>query len=433
MAALAELSIAMGARVFGCDAAKSERTKRLSSLGALIAYSHGKSEIYRIVPDLVIYSLAVGENSPELRAAATLGIPTVSRAEYMGAVMKDYGLRIGICGSHGKSTVTAMLDKIFCDAEKNPTVLCGAVLASGASCRIGSRDFLIYEACEYGDSFLSFSPGIAIALNLEMDHTDYFSAIDDLKSSFSRALSLASDAAIVNVDDENLRSIIPSVKSRVITYGRSDGADYRIDNVTQINGRFSFELYEGSKRIASPTLAVPGEFNVYNAAAAIVAARHAGLDIDLAISAVDGYSGIGRRIEYLGRRFGCDIYYDYAHHPTEIAATQKTLAFMGYKNICALFSPHTYSRTKYFFDSFADRLSAFSKSLITEIYPAREAPIIGLSASLLAEAVRERGTESYAVGIDFDISKELSGFDCVVLMGAGDLEKIKEKIMKNEV
>ena len=429
--ALAQLSLDMGLSVFGSDRRDSDRISALIRAGACVTISHRREQIYRIMPDLLVYSLAIDKDNAEYRAASELNIPAVSRAEYLGAVMKNYASPIGVCGSHGKSTTVAILGKIFEEASKSPTVIAGAALECGSSYLAGERENLIYEACEYGDSFLQLSPKIQVMLNLDLDHTDYFSSLERIKESFTAAANLASLCAVMNADDENLRSIAENIAVPVVTFSEGFGYSYRIEKRGCASGRYSFALYRGDEPepLCEVSLSVAGEFNVHNAAAAIIAADICGIDKNIIAKAVSEFRGIERRLEYIGNSEKCAIYYDYAHHPREIEATKKALFGMGYNNICAIFAPHTYTRTKFFFSELASSLHGFGEVYITDIYGAREAPIVGVSSNSLAEAVRELGTEAYAVGADYDVSNiEMNKFDCLVLMGAGDLEKIKEKI-----
>ncbi len=430
MSALAELSLALGLRVFGSDRQKNSLTEKLEKRGAIINYAHAKTEICRIMPTLVVYSLAIDSKNPEYISAIELGIPTVSRAEYMGALIGKYEKSVGVCGSHGKSTVTAMLYEIFKEAKISPTVIGGAALNNASSFVEGEGAALIYEACEYGNSFLHFSPFVTVMLNLDFDHTDYFRDIDELKKSFAAAAELAGEFAVINADDKNLCSAIKAANGRTITFSEKDGADFKYIKKSLGRGSYEFSLYKKGSFIGKFSPGTKGEFNVTNAVAAAVTALSLGVSREAAANALAGFRGIARRMELLGKYNNADVFYDYAHHPKEIAATRDALIDMGYNNICVIFAPHTYTRTKSFFSEFAKVLSSFSAIYIKDIYGARENPIVGISSSSLAAAVRDAGGEAEAIYSE-DIRELVSkrNFDCLVLMGAGDLENTRKQII----
>jgi UDP-N-acetylmuramate--alanine ligase len=262
MYTLARLAMTNGATVSGSDRESNVRTERLKSLGATIYCGH--NGVNAKDASLLVYSHAVNEDNPEIIYARDKGIPTVNRAEYMGAVMLDYKTRIGVSGTHGKSTTVAMLGAIFDHAMADPTVLSGADLPSGEPLAVGSRGMMIYEACEYRDSFLRFLPTVAIALNLELDHTDYFPDISSLKKSFARAMSRADRFAVISGDDKNLLSIMPKISADVISFGRGRNNMYRYEITDFRIGGFSFNLYKFDNKLGALELNIPGDFNVHN-------------------------------------------------------------------------------------------------------------------------------------------------------------------------
>lgn len=425
MYSLATLARLAGASVSGSDRYISERAHRLVAAGARIIAGHSSENVEGA--DLVVYSHAIHEDNPELVRAGELSIPTVSRAEYLGAVMKDYKGRIGVSGTHGKSTTTAMLDAIFTAAMTEPTTLAGASLPMGEPLRIGGDGLLIYEACEYKDSFLKFSPTIAIALNLELDHTDYFRSIDEVRESFRRAMSHAERAAIINLDDEHLSEIVHGIKAPVITFGQGERADYRYLIVSYDNDGYTFELSRHGALIASFKLKIFGVFNVTNAVAAICAALEYGIDVEIIKKAIEEFCGIPRRLEYLGERYSRPVYYDYAHHPTAVAATVNALKMMTHGAVTVIFKPHTYSRTKTFWEQFRHALSLADHIILTDIYPAREEPIEGISSRRLAWEIGDHA-------IYCDESEVLSNLDfsttgAIIIMGAGDMDTVVEDVM----
>ena len=426
MYSLARLANNLGATVSGSDRDSSPRTDILSSLGIEISIGHRAENIDGA--RLVVYSHAIDEDNPELSYARGHNIPTVSRAEYLGAMMLEYKGRIGISGSHGKSTTTAMLDAIFANAGATPTTLSGADLPMGDPLRLGSSDLLIFEACEYRDSFLRFTPTVAIGLNLELDHTDYFSDIEALRSSFLRAFNRAEDLVILSGDDPNFKKIIPKISTKVITFGRSMGNTYRYDVTGFCEGNFAFDLYKFENKIGSFALHLPGAFNVHNATAAIATAIELGIDIDMIYEAVSAFRGIPRRLELIGKVFGRDVYYDYAHHPTEIGASITALRGLNCGEITVVFKPHTYSRTKSLWNEMCSSLALADYVILTDIYAAREEPISGITSENLARDIGEMAAYVQDNEAAEYILENTRG--AIVLMGAGDLTEIKNQLIR---
>ena len=427
MYSLARLALASGATVSGSDREENDHTRELLSLGARVCVGHNAENVRGA--DFVVFSHAIGLDNPEIVEAERLGILTVSRAEYLGAIMLEYNDRIGISGSHGKSTTVAMLDAIFSHARTNPTVLSGAELSTGCPIRIGSRGVMIYEACEYKDSFLRFTPTITIGLNLELDHTDYFADLDAIKLSFTKALGRASDFALVNGDDENLSSIIKDIKTRVITFGSGERNDYRYSITSFRNGGFDFTLSRFGSVIGSFELNIPGAFNVNNSTAAIALAIEYGIDVEVIKEAIKSFSGISGRLEYIGSRFGRPIYYDYAHHPTEISASINALKEVTRRPLTVVFKPHTFSRTKALWQEFCSSLSLADNLIITDIFPARENAIEGITAERLASEIPRA---IYSPDNDVVPAVDTYTDGAIVLMGAGNFDKIKSKILNKQ-
>lgn len=429
MSALARLCLERGYAVFGSDRQSSDITESLARSGADIKYVSEGENITLVRPDIVVYTLSIEEDNAEYLAAKSHNIPTVSRAEFLGVVMRGYKKRIGVSGSHGKSTVTAMLVSILSEAGLEPSAISGAPFSSGSSYVGGGDSHLVYEACEYGDSFLKFSPTVEILLNLDFDHADYFKDADALKRSFTAAANLAKKAVVLNADSENLSEIIDSITVPVHTYSSKLGSTYRYSLHHMGEGRYGFDLFKHEKFLGSFSLGIMGKFNAENAVAAAVGADVLGVSAEVSGRALSAFGGICRRLEKIGSLGNIPVFYDYAHHPREIRAIHEALTDAGYKKISTVFRPHTYTRTKAFFDEFAKALSLFSLSLITEIFPAREKPIEGVTSSALAARACGMGARASICSEDSAlefINEENT--DCLVLMGAGNLDAIKERI-----
>ena len=427
MYALAVLAKNTGADVSGSDTNICERVRKLQEMGITVFCGHSSENPGEA--ELVVYSHAISDANPELREAERRGILCVSRAEYMGAMMLSYRTRIGVSGSHGKSTTTAMLEHIFTYAGRNPSVLSGSELESGEPYRDGGRDMLIYEACEYRDSFLSFSPSVAVALNLELDHTDYFENIQSLRASFVKALARATSFALVRADDENLAKIIPEIKkkTKTITFGEDTRCDYSYFINSFCNDGFVFTLTHFGIDIKYK-LNLLGVHNVSNAVAAIIVALEMGIAVDVTIEAVESFCGIARRLEYIGTRYGKPIYYDYAHHPTEISASITALKLALKEPLTVVFKPHTFSRTASLWDDFCTALALADRVIVTDIYPAREEPIDGINSKRLAEAIGSTAEYSPDSEVAFKLNEQTHR-SAVVLMGAGDMEDIKYEVL----
>ena len=284
---LCVLSKESGYAVSGSDRENSAFCNRLIAEGYDIKIGH--SEENAKGASLVVYSLAVEEDNPEIRYAKRCGIPSVSRAEYLGFIMENYKRSISVSGSHGKSTTTAMIAEIFEAAGKNPTVISGAALSSSNSpLRVGDEELLIFEGCEYKDSFLHFNPTVSVFTNLELDHVDYFDGIDSLKSSFLRAMNLAR-LTVVNIDDGNLFELLPLAKGKAVSFGTRDGADYRVYTEKWRNGYYGLKMRHEGVDILDIRLSVPGRFNAMNAAAAATAAFSLGVSAEAVSSALGAF------------------------------------------------------------------------------------------------------------------------------------------------
>ena len=429
MSALAELLHKEGFLVTGSDV-KERGSTGVDSLGIRRYVGQRGENVLEESPDLFVYTLALDEKNPEISAAVEMGVLCISRAELMGAMMGRYEKKIAVIGSHGKSTTTAMLGKIFEQAGKNPTVLSGADLGHGSCLRYGGREYLIYEGCEYRGSFLHFYPDVTILLNIDLDHTDYYSGIEELSSAFLKAANLSSLACVINSDDDEVRKIQSSIKPRAVRVGKGDEVDFSY-KTEQKSGKISVTVGGGCGAFEIP-LSVLGEHNAENAAMAASAALYLGISQSCVKKALSEFKATPRRLQYLGKCRGAAVYYDYAHHPKEIAATLSALSSVGYKRTAVLFCPHTYTRTKSLWGGFVKSLGAAAWAFITEIFPAREEPIPKITGERLAKAVSEAGgageffsKNSPTIDPIFEV-----GADSIVLMGAGDFGEIYKKFIE---
>ncbi|HAF60580.1 MAG TPA: UDP-N-acetylmuramate--L-alanine ligase [Clostridiales bacterium UBA9856] len=438
LSAIPKILLSRGFWVSGSDLKPGEITEKLKNQGALIFTDHDESNVQG--SDLVVYSSAVSQDNPELVAARRNGIPIATRAEVLGQLMKEFNHSIAVAGTHGKTTTTSMIALILENAGYDPTILTGGNLSAfNDNVKVGKGDFIVTEACEYMDSFLSLHPKYKIILNIDSDHLDYFKDIDHIVSSFERFARLEPDDGVVIAYTANpfVLSIVKNLSCRVITFGLDEQSDYYAKNI-QFNslGMPSFDLFYKGEKLGFLQLAVPGEHNIINALAATACSRDLGVNTTHIISTLENYTGTQRRFDIIGvSKNGIRVVDDYAHHPTEIKATLAAAKNIPHKNLWCLFQPHTYTRTLALFDEFANAFQLADKVILAEIYAAREKNIYKISSKeLLAEIKRTHPEkeiyyfESFDEIANFVLNNGESG-DLVITMGAGDIYKVAEIIL----
>ena len=433
MCSLAYITALRGHHVSGYDRTPSHITTELTESGIEVHYKNDAAHVANA--DVVVYTVAIPADTPEYADAMARGIPCISRADYLGYVMSAYEHRIGVSGMHGKSTTTAMLEKIFVTGGADPTVNCGAAMNdTGRAYRIGSGNTFIFEACEYMDSFLQFCPTTAIILNIEMDHVDYFKSMEQIRRSFRAFADRTGEGgtAVVNCDDEDVMIAIDGYAGRVITFSAAGNeADYTAANVHHDGFHEHFDILHDGQLLCTVELSVPGEHSICDALAAAAAAHSCGVSSEMIAEGLRKYAGASRRMEHVGRTAsGAEVYSDYAHHPTEIRTTLAGAAEIDRGRLICVFQSHTYSRTKELFNDFT---SAFADSCVDEfisapIYAARETDTLGVSGALLAQRIAESGKDAKSFNtfdeiVDY-VSAEAKAGDMVLIMGAGDIDEI---------
>ena len=434
MNSLAVLASLRGFSVSGYDRTPSAITARLEKLGIPVFYESDPAHVSDA--DALVYTVAMPESNPEYAWAKEHGIPLISRADFLGWLMTGYKTRIGVSGTHGKSTTTAMLARILTEAGDDPTVLNGApMLETGTVDRIGKDAFFAFEACEYMDSFLDFRPTVAVILNIELDHVDYFPSIERIRESFARFAGLTGEEglAVLNADDANCEKILPLLPCRTVTFSRrSADADYYSVREENRGGFSAFDIVRRADgRAYRIELKIPGEHNVSNALAAFAASVESGVCPASAAAGLSSYRGIARRMEKISETAsGAAVYSDYAHHPTEIAATLRAARGVCGGKLTVVFQSHTYSRTAELFDGFVTSFaqSGADEVLFCDIYAARETNTYGVTAEDLAEAVRKKGkparrAESFEEAARL-AAQDTGGGGMILVMGAGDVEKV---------
>ena len=436
MSGLAEILLSEGFQVSGSDMKESSLTDKLSSLGASIYYDQTVSHIDETV-DLVVYTAAIHKDNPEYIAQTKLGIPSLTRAELLGQLMRNYRLPIAVSGTHGKTTTTSMVAEVLLASDTDPTLSIGGILKSiEGNIRIGKSPYFVTEACEYTNSFLSFFPKIGIILNVEEDHMDFFKDIDEIVDSFHNfAKLLPQDGTlIINDEIEHKDKIMKELNAGIIRYGFTSDCDYYASDVSYDElGHGVYTLIRKNGSSCRVSLGVPGRHNISNSLAVFALSDLLQLSEENTLKALKAFTGTDRRFEYKGQLGGITIIDDYAHHPTEITATLTAAANFPHKRLWCIFQPHTYTRTKAFLKEFAISLSAADKIILAPIYAARETDTLGISSVTLKEEIEKLGKEC----LHFDTFDEIENYllqnsingDLLITMGAGDIVKVGENLL----
>lgn len=435
MNSLARISALRGHHVSGYDRAPSPITKKLEEEGIKVYYESNSEHVKDC--NALIYTVAMPEDNPEYACAKENGIPVISRADYLGYLMTGYNHRIGISGTHGKSTTTGMVARILGHAHANPTVLSGAALKeTGSPDMIGGHEIFAFEACEYMDSFLDFYPTIAVVLNIELDHLDYFHSLDQMRTSFAKFMEKTGEQgkAVINLDDADCILASADYKGELISFGRNNpAADYTSANEDMQNGYASFDIYSHGEYLTRVKLHFPGEHNISNALAAFAACHAVGVDANTIAEGLGTYDGVARRMEKICiTRNNAVVYTDYAHHPTELATTIAGARKIAKGKLNIVFQPHTYSRTYELFDDFVKVLSECEADhlVLCDIYAAREINTYGVSSSALAEKIAQNGKSVSTASGFADAAAQIDSCsengDVIIVMGAGDVISVAE-------
>ena len=439
MSALAEICLNKGYDVSGSDMSKSTMTDKLASQGAKIYIGQKKENIVDGL-DMVVYTAAIHPDNEELMAAKEKNILTINRAAFLGQIMREYKNSIAVAGTHGKTSTTSMLSTIFGYADLDPTILVGGNLKSiGGNVKIGNSENFITEACEYTDSFLNFNPKIAIVLNIEADHLDYFSGIEEIKASFNKFGKLLPKDGhfVINGDSANTDGILHDVKATVIKYGKENFNDVIIKNIEfDDNGFGSFDLSYFGKDLGRFQLSVPGLHNIYNATSAIIVSIVSGIDVDTVKDGIVKYTGVGRRFETKGNYKGALVVDDYAHHPTELKATLAAAKKLKKSTLWCVFQPHTYSRTKSLLNEFGEAFYAADKVIVTDIYAAREDNPGDIHSKDLAEKLYHNNVNVKYISKFEDIveylKENMGPNDLLITAGAGPVYQVGELLLKEQ-
>ena len=439
MSGIAHILKSWNFSVTGSNNEENNMTDELSNAGIKVNIPHDYNNIDNEI-DLVVYTAAIKEDNPELIHAKELNIPTMERGLFLGELTKLFKNTIGISGTHGKTTTTSMVSLCFLEAKLDPSIQVGSVLKNiNGNYRVGNSDYFIIEACEYCDSFLNFKEKSAIVLNIDNDHLDYFKTFDNIKKSFKKYVShLPSDGVLVlNGDDKNCLELALSTKAKVLTYGLSEHNNYYAKNITfDDNGYAKYDLYFKNDFLEKIELSIPGKHNVLNSLACIALCMFYNIDIDSIKKGLKSYNGAARRFEYKGIFNGAKVYDDYGHHPTEVNAVSEAVHNKKYNKSWVIFEPHTYSRVKEHYKTFAKSLVNFDNIIITDIYAAREKNTDNISPEMIINELKNLGKESIHISSFDDILKYLKDRvednDIILTLGAGYVTKLSNMLTKKE-
>lgn len=438
MSGMAEILIDQGFKITGSDKSLSEVTDRLTQIGAKIFEGHNAKNIEDDV-DTLVYSSAVVSDNPEVREAVKRKIPIVRRAEMLAEMIRlKYG--IAIAGTHGKTTTTSMVSLILIEGGVDPTVIVGGKLSGlgGTNARLGHGEFIVVEADEYDRSFLSLTPTIAVLTTLEVDHLDCYRDLDDIKNAFVQFANKVPfyGFIVLCLDEPALQEIMPQLSKKIIlTYGLSPQADVQAVDINFKNNESSFTVICKQKELGRITLQSPGNHNIQNSLAAITVALELKIPFEKIKSGIEKFSGVYRRWEKKGEVNGISLYDDYAHHPTECRATLSGAKSGWRKRIVCVFQPHLFTRTRDFYEEFGKAFLLADILIVTDVYPAREEPIQGITGELIVNAAKEFGHKNANYLKD---KKDVPNFlntickegDIVITMGAGDIWKFGEEYLK---
>ena len=417
----------MGMQISGSDMNASVSTDELISKGIDVAIGHRAENIAGA--DCVIRTAAANNDNPEIAAARAAGIPIFERAQAWGYIMRAYRHAICVSGTHGKTTTTSMVTHILMEADMDPTVMIGGYLPLlHAGHRVGHGDTIVLESCEYCDSFLNFFPTLAIVLNVEADHLDYFKDLADIQKSFHKFASLATFGVVANGDDPHTVQAMEGID--YVSFGLGEGN--RIHAANMHPDWRHFDVICDGKYYCHLDMGVLGRHNAMNALAASAAAWMMGIPGETVSKGIQSFHGAGRRMEFKGKFNGADVYDDYAHHPDELKATLEAVRSMGYKRVVLAFQPHTYSRTKALFDDFVRELKKSDVVVLAEIYAARERNTIGISSAQLAEQIPGAVYCETLPDVTAYLRENVREGDIVVTMGAGDIFRAGEALISGE-
>lgn len=430
MCPIAEILHSWGYDISGSDNNDGDNITKLRELGMKVILGQKPENLEGA--ELIVYTDAILKDNPELVAAKNGSVPCVERAEIFGAITRMYSDCIAVCGTHGKTTVTAMLSQILIHSQKDPTCLIGGRLPLIESHgRAGKSDIFVCEACEYKDHYHKLSPDTTILLNVDEDHLEYFKNLDNIIASFNKFCNMTSRTVIFNGDDENTLRATENLDKEKISFGKNKSCTYYPENITYNRGAFAeFDVMSGGNKLAHLVLGIPGEHNILNSLAAFAAAVKAGCSFEQCEKGIGAFKGAGRRFEILGEIDGITIADDYAHHPGELEVTLNAVMKMGYNTVWAVFQPFTYSRTSILFDDFVRVLKIPDKCVMTEIMGSREVNTYGIYTKDLADKIPGSvWFNTFGEVCEHVLANAKKG-DIIITLGCGDIYKAAKMMVE---
>ncbi len=426
MSGIAEVLINLGFRVSGSDLKEGDATARLGKLGGTIYYGHRTKNVSDV--DVVVISSAVSQENPEVVEAHRRLIPVIPRAEMLAELMR-LKRGVAVAGTHGKTTTTSLVATILSGAEMDPTVVIGGKLNSIASnAKLGQGDYLVAEADESDGSFLYLSPTLSVVTNIDPEHLDHYGSMEAVLDAYLEFINKVPfyGLAVVCMDNKNVQSLLPKIKKRFITYGMTPQADLQAVDIEFKGMKSSFTVKRMGTEVGRLTISLPGLHNVYNTLAAVGIALELKIPFPTLREALADFGGIGRRFQVRGEQGGITVIDDYGHHPEEIRATLAAAKGGWDRRVVAVFQPHRYSRTKELFDEFVTAFNEADMLVLTDIYPAGEEPIEGISGEALFEAIKRHGHRNVTyladrLAIPAFLHERAKRGDMVITLGAGNI------------
>ena len=431
MCPLAEILHHKGYQLTGSDTSESDTLQRIRSYGIPVSMGHRAENIGDA--ELVVYTAAVKQDNPELVAAREKGVPTVERSVMLGMVTRRYPNSVAVSGTHGKTTTTALITQILVNAGVDPSAVIGGKLPFiGGNGRVGRSETIVCEACEYVDTFLQLEPALSVILNIDADHLDYFKTLENIIRSFHQFALQTSRLLIINGDDANTRKAVEGIPSeKLLTFGFGEQNQYRAVDIADTKRACErFTVLKNGTPLCEGNLRIPGKHNIYNALAAVAVADYMGVDAQTIAESLHQFTGVHRRFEILGTFNGVTVADDFAHHPTELTATLNAAMHMGFREVWAVFQPHTFSRTYMLLDDFAKALSIPDHAVLSEILPVREVNTYNIYAKDLAEKIPGCvWFPTFEEIRDYVMAKAQEG-DLILTLGGGDVYKCANMIVE---
>ena len=437
MSGIAELLLNLNFDVSGSDINENDNIKRLRNLNINIKIGHDPNNLPKNI-DVLVYSSAVPIENPEIIRARQKGIPVIRRAEMLGELISVKETSIAVGGTHGKTTTSSMIGAMLAHAKKDPTMVVGGLVHNiDTNSKLGAGEVIVVEADEFDRSFLALKPTIGVITNIELEHTDCYDNLADLQNAFLQFCQSVPfyGEVILCMDSPAVQEIIPKIERPMTTYGRSRDAAYRARNLRFQENKSTYSVFRAEECLGEIELNVPGEHNVLNSLAAVVLGLEMGLSFEEIQKGIYTYKGVRRRFDIKGTFNDIMVVDDYAHHPTEVKATLNSAKTGWDRRIIAVFQPHLFSRTRDFFREFSDALTLADIVLITDIYPARENSIPGITSKLIYDILVEKMKDRCFFIPDLDdlessLNKIINPGDMLITMGAGDIWRYSESYSK---